>query len=438
MCCKKYWSKRLLNWSLKSSGLGFVLLLAFTCAAQEDSIPTYKGAIQKNKSNLYKNIVNNGIIGNLNQPLSIDTEDQYLSAFWSIALTGYRNKAIDEKIKSCFLQLDKTSANFQKGLIELAYSTYPKQFTAPIKQLFQKTTDAKILALSAEYLLQSNPKAIDRSLLLKRAVALMKTPVDTDVLNQLLVRYPIQPIAKNKIDWTVLNSTQWLPKNAVLMISFQRKNRQYPGLVLVRDTAGKFVQDDSGKIFSVPQLAKSVSNLPGYFSNANTPQGLFRMFGFAVSKSNFIGPTPNIQLTLPVETSIQHFFNDSTITDTIWSVQWYQKCLPEKWRNNVEMYETFMAGKIGRNEIIAHGTTVDPEWYANQPYYPLTPTQGCLCTKEIWSAVNGKRTESDQIKLVNALKKAGGPNGYCLVIEVNDQQKNITLAEILQLLKIKL
>jgi hypothetical protein len=96
-----------------------------------------------------------------------------------------------------------------------------------------------------------------------------------------------------------------------------------------------------------------------------------------------------------------------------------------------------MAGKIGRNEIIAHGTTVDPEWYAQQPFYPLTPTQGCLCTKEIWSAVNGLRLQSDQIKLVNAIKKAGGANGYCLLIEIDDQQKPVSLKEIIQRLKLK-
>jgi hypothetical protein len=43
--------------------------------------------------------------------------------------------------------------------------------------------------------------------------------------------------------------------------------------------------------------------------------------------------------------------------------------------------------------------------------------------------------ESDQQKLVNALKAAGGPNGYCIVIEIDDQQKPVSLSDILPYLK---
>jgi hypothetical protein len=58
-----------------------------------------------------------------------------------------------------------------------------------------------------------------------------------------------------------------------------------------------------------------------------------------------------------------------------------------------------------------------------------------LATKEIWSNVDGKRMETDQQKLVDALKKAGGANGYCIVIEIDDQQKPVSMDEILSLLK---
>ena len=101
------------------------------------------------------------------------------------------------------------------------------------------------------------------------------------------------------------------------------------------------------------------------------------------------------------------------------------------------LYESFYAGKAGRTEIIAHGTTINTDYYRNQSFYPLTPTQGCLCTREIWSTVNGKRVESDQQKLVDALKVAGGANGYCMVIEIDDQQKPVSINEILPYLKNK-
>lgn len=91
------------------------------------------------------------------------------------------------------------------------------------------------------------------------------------------------------------------------MFSIQRKNRDYPGMVVIRNKEGNFVRDTGNKIFSVPQLARSMSNLPGYLTNGNTPEGIFKMHGFSVSLNKFIGPSPNIQLSLPVEMRPQQF-----------------------------------------------------------------------------------------------------------------------------------
>jgi hypothetical protein len=45
--------------------------------------------------------------------------------------------------------------------------------------------------------------------------------------------------------------------------------------------------------------------------------------------------------------------------------------------------------------------------------------------------VDGRRIKSDQQKLVNAVKAAGGANGYVVVIEIDDKQKAVSLADIL-------
>ena len=156
------------------------------------------------------------------------------------------------------------------------------------------------------------------------------------------------------------------------------------------------------------------------------------MHGFDVSMSSFIGPTANIQLSMPVETSIQNFLCDSAISDTIWNIDYYKQLIPPGLKDYLPLYYSYYAGLAGRTEIIAHGTTIDPNIYLNKPYFPLTPSQGCLCTKEIW---NGKRLESDQQKLVNALLKAGGANGYCVVIELNDKQSAVTLEDVRLFLK---
>ena len=143
----------------------------------------------------------------------------------------------------------------------------------------------------------------------------------------------------------------------------------------------------------------------------------------------------HIQLMMPYETSPNYFLNDPAITDTVWTEDLYKKLIPKNLKDYLPLYESFYASKAGRTEIIAHGTTVNPDYYISQPYYPLTPTEGCLCSKELWSSVDGKRIESDQQKLVNALKAAGGASGYCIVIEIDDQQKPLTPNEILPFLK---
>jgi hypothetical protein len=212
------------------------------------------------------------------------------------------------------------------------------------------------------------------------------------------------------------------------MYSIQRKNRNYPGIVLVRNANGDFIKDSSGRVFNIPQLARSITNLPGYISNGNTPQGIFFMYGFGVSMSSFIGPSANVQLAMPFETSIKKFLGDSSIVDSVWNIDYYNKLIPRELRHYLPLYYSYYSGQAGRTEIIAHGTTVDPNFYLNQPYYPLTPSQGCLCTKEIW---NGKRIESDQQKLVNALLQAGGANGYCIVIELDDKQAPVCINDLL-------
>ena len=94
------------------------------------------------------------------------------------------------------------------------------------------------------------------------------------------------------------------------------------------------------------------------------------------------------------------------------------------------MTEAFYAGKIGRTEIIAHGTTIDPEYFKDKPYYPLTPTLGCLCAKELWNVTTGKLLVSEQFNLYSAFLSTPGNKGYLIVVNLDDQQKAVTREEI--------
>jgi hypothetical protein len=411
------------------------LVFLFPTFSQTDSSNLFfKGATREKRNTLYRNIVQNTITKNLSLPLTVDTEENWMDAFGAIELLRYQSPWINGRITLAIDSIEKRSPSYQRALLELIFSSYPNQFVRQVSTLLNNCDDAKVFAMAVAYRIQNNLPPFVDSKMENKISQLIKNKKDEAIVQQLLYGINAPTSQQKKLPISDIISPRFLKKQTVLF-SFQRKNRNYPGLALIRDTAGNFIKDENGNVFSVPQLARSISNLPGYLTNGNTPQGIFWMHGFNTSRTSFIGPTSNIQLSMPFETSLRHFFNDTNIDDTTWTEEWYKKLLPNNLANYLPLYESFYAGKAGRSEIIAHGTTVDPGYYLGEKYYPQTPTLGCLCTKEIWSDEDGKRLESDQQKLVNALQNAGGAKGYCVVIEIDNAQKPITLEEILSLIQ---
>ena len=422
----------------KFSVLFFLLLCALQTTAQTDDAPVFKGGVKASREKIYNDIIKYGITRNLSLPLADSTEENWESAFDDLELINYKEPWVNDKIRMAFDGIEKRSTDFQRSLLEMLYALNNKAYVTQVNKLLQQTDNAKIFAMCGEYLIQCKAITPEFLFIVKGKSQQMLTDNDgktntiiacfmTSLAHAQSKKNAALPI-KDCLDKKYL-------KNNVVLYSIQRKNRNYPGIVIIKDGNGNFVRDDKGNIFSVPQLARSISSLPFYLTNGNTPQGIFRMHGFEVSRSQALGPTQNIQLMMPYEISVQKFLNDSSIADTGWVIERYKELLPGSWKKYFPAYETYYASKAGRTEIIAHGTTVDPEYYKGQPYYPHTPTEGCLCTKEIWSALDGKRTESNQQKLVDAINKAGGPDGYLIVIEIDDQQKPVSIDEILPYLK---
>ncbi|HQW84432.1 MAG TPA: hypothetical protein PK987_08230 [Ferruginibacter sp.] len=416
---------------LKRYAIFIFLITTFntTAFAQSENIPVALFTTQQNRIKEYRNLVNNSINKNLSLPLSDTTEEFWQDAFSALELLQYHSPWVDGSIRLAFDSLEKRSIIFQRSFLELVFANYPQQYASQVAVFLNQTTNSRLFAMCSEYLLMNNSNENFKDLILKRINELILLKKDT-VLN------PYFTVLQNKlllpeksISVSSLTGSSFL-KGQIVLFSFQRKNRNFPGLSMVRKKNGEFLQDENGVYFSVPQLARSISNMPGYISNGNTPQGIFKMIGFGKSAGNFIGPTENIQMVLPFEKSED--VPDSTTQNF---GKTYSSLIPALCRDVYSFYEAWYAGLAGRTEIIAHGTTVNPAYYKNQPYFPLTPTQGCLCTKEIWSEENGRRLESDQQKLVNALKTVGGAIGYCVVVEIDDTEKPVLLKDILPYLK---
>ncbi|MEO6583386.1 MAG: hypothetical protein ABIO05_03630 [Ferruginibacter sp.] len=414
-----------------------VFLLTFflwqSCQAQVG--PVYKDATKDNREKLDKHLREKTIHKNLSTALNESTEDRWEDAFYALALLQFKNAFIESKIKEAVTAMPNRSIDFQRSLITLLYDSYPGLYAAEVRNLLLSTTDAKLAAICGEYLLLAATLPADKKALLLMVKSKKSAGMDGPHLQQLEYNITNSSTNINTPSIHTLLAKNYL-KGEVLLISFQRKDRNYPGLVMVRDTAGRFVKQDDDKFFAVPQLARSINNLPGYLTNGNTPEGILRMDGFEVSGIGMIGPSTNVQLTLPFEFKAGHFYKDSTLIDSAGSLLLYNKLLPQNFRTYYPMQQAFFAGKAGRSEIIAHGTTVDPAYYAGLPYYPLTPTMGCLCTMELWSSVDGKRVISDQQLLANAITKAGGPHGYAIVVNIDDKKQAVLLNDILPFLKL--
>ncbi len=417
----------------------FVFIFSFLqlSVSAQYNVPLYTSyTTDAARAKMKDGLINYSISKNFSIPLSDSTEENWEEAFDAMEVMEYSTPYTQSKVRSAFDSIENRSISFQRALLEVAYSNYPGKFLSHAEFLLQKTTDPKIFAMCAEYLMQGNKSEIVKENISKKLIEKFSdTAYKNPILYMLQTRLSPDKIHSYSISKILpeIFSRNFLPHQEV-MYSLQRKNRDYPGMVIIRNADGDFVRDSTGKIFTVTQLARSITNLPGYLTNGNTPQGIFKMYGFKVSMGNFIGPTANVQMGMPVELSLQKFFDNEAILDSTWTIDYYKNLIPKNLQDFLPLYESYYAGLAGRSEIIAHGTTIDPSYYLGKPYYPLTPTEGCLCTKEIW---NGKRIESDQQKLVNGLLKAGGANGYCVVIEIDNKQAPVVLNDVLPFLSIK-
>ena len=399
-------------------------------AAAQNRVGLFKDALKENREKFYKKIVS-GITKNLTLPFTTENEDQLSNAFYSISLVKYKSVFVDKKIDSAVKTMLLRSTEYQTALLNLINSDYPNKYAAYIFTLFKNTKDIKLMAMAANYLLPTATPIQVKTMQLQTNAQLAQRPDDAVLyeLSEHIKIYNKKIIAPSIKTFFAKN---YLP-GQILVFSFQRRDRNYPGLAMVRNAMGEFIKNADGNYFSVGQLARSASNMPGYISNGNTPQGFFKMNGFDTSKSFFIGPTTNIQLSMPHE--YHHVIIDGKLIDTSWSLQQYKDLLPDNFKNYHPMYGTFFAGKAGRTEIIAHGTTIDTCFYTNEPYAPYTPSAGCLCTKEIWNNKTGFLQISDQLLLTQAIQKSGGPHGYLIVMELDDKKVPVTLADIRSYLK---
>lgn len=310
--------------------------------------------------------------------------------------------------------LARRDPNDQRALLTAARTLYATEAQVQVQALLPQLTASKPFAIAAYTLRAANPGYAEfiRDLVPRqfpqwrddaRLVALMQDVATT--------RPPQPPLAE------LLAAP--LRMGFPVIYSLQRPGRADMGRVLVRGADGRFVRGTDGSLFSQPQLALSRSGLPGTITNGNTPQGLFTVVGAGTATNPNIGPTPYLHSKLPVEATPAEFEHGGA--PLAWSEGVYESFLPPSWRADPGIKEAWLAGRAGRDELLIHGTTINPAYYTGASYFPGTPQQGCLISNEDWDAASGRLLASRQLSLAQAYAAASPRQdlaGYLVVVDV--------------------
>jgi hypothetical protein len=375
-----------------------------------ESLQYAKGTIKE------RNLFKNRLLKNINQLVLADTTQKINSSTWSKGLWAMTYLLDSNHTNSQFLTyaLSKyfsLSTFLQQQLLETVYTIEPKKITATLVVIAQQDTVLKHLLMCNAYAKRNGNTQIE---------ALLPKYNYTNLALYEAYNFDIKhnkPLTQSQIQSIVFSNTA---TTYPYIISLQPKHRNSEGIALIKNVDGHFIKDSvTQKPIIIPQLARSINALPWYISNGNTPQGIYAILGTGMSNIELIGKTPNLQLLMPCECPAYRFLHSNDSSDIVLSADNLIAHFPFL-KEGTGLLESYYASKAGRTEIIAHGTTTNPEYYRNKMYYPNTPTMGCLSAAEIYDGGTGKCTQSNQLILVNYFLKTGFTKGYLLVIDVDD------------------
>lgn len=306
---------------------------------------------------------------------------------------------------------------YQRALLTAAHALYAADSAPLLWPLLPQLTMSKPFAIASYSLLQADPDAAPRllALLPQQFPAWAEDPRLSALMQRLQPSHAAPPPLSELL-------AAPLRPGFPVVVSLQRPGRQQMGLVLVRAADGRYVRDAAGRLFAQPQLALARSGLPGTITNGSPPQGVFTIVGAGTATNPNIGPTPYLHSKLPVEATPAEFEHvDATAGASDWSEALYDSYLPESWRGWAPFKEAWLAGRAGRSELLIHGTTINPDYYAGTSWFPGTPQQGCLISNEDWESASGQLRASRQLTLAQVYARAGTREdlaGYLLVVEV--------------------
>lgn len=410
----------------------FALALAAWSTLQADSLNVYSPFVRSERPNLTRLLTEENILAPLQAGLAPGREYQWVTACYAMQLLEHRSITARQALFQVLSFEASPFLSLQRAALEAAFALYPKEFGVEIKKISDSTQDIAVFSAAALYLLRLNNQKNNRDTLIAKLYKKFGNRLDDPTLLCLMHDLAESAVTKrfSHGDWLALLRHSFGP-NQPIIISMHRHNRDYPGITIIKKPDGSFLRNPDGSLFYINQLARSLCALPGYMKHGNTPQGIYSIQSIENTDSDYIGPSPALVLSLPYEINYCAFIHQKSCSDTAWTLTKYSRLLPAGWRDYFPMQEAFYAGQAGRSDIMAHGSALDPALYRGKPYYPFTPSLGCVTAFEAWRDRDGQLTISDQQALIRAYQAAGGNNGYFILVEKDHGAGPITWQEII-------
>ena len=370
----------------------------------------------------------------LGKPFDAVSDEELPAALEAMALFRWDASSLRPALLQALSGLSQKTVDYQRAVLTGAHTLFWQDAAPQVMAVLPQINTPKEFAIGANTVLRASDLPPLRAEL--RSLMLRQFPQWDRIAQLIALERRLRPEPANDLaERPALSDLLRAPikPGYPVVYSLQRHNRAYPGLALVRGADGRFVRRADLSLFAVSQLAMAKSRLPGTITNGNTPQGLFVIKGTVSATNVWIGPTPALQSKLPIEASRQEFEHldpglDSPVN--VWDESQYWSYFPKSWQGFAPLREAWLAGLAGRDEIWLHGDTVNPDYYRNTSYFPFAPSAGCMVAIETWSKEDGTLLQSDQLNLVKALATTGSLQAYLVVVNIDDRQLPVALADV--------
>lgn len=402
-----------------------ILIICFNPILSQNKIDItelYSKFAKKENRIKFERELKTSIDTSLSKPLIKENIKLIHKALNNASLYFIKNDLVEYSIKNIFNNYKTLNNKLLFRTIQTAYNLYPGKFINEVEKIYNETNDSFVYSAAVVYLLNSKGYENIHTDLINKFGVFKNDPVllmlEYFLNDKKLNTPPLLDLVKHKFG-----------NNKTIVYSFQRKDRNFPGITLIKAPNGKFVRNEDSTIFYIPHLALSANGFPGFLKNGNTAQGIYSIQKYYYSPTEEIGPSPVLLSRIPYEIEPVKFYHGG-INKNRWNIDDYKNLLPDSWKEYLPVYESYYAGLSGRRVIVAHGNADDPAFYNDKRFSPFTPTQGCLSSIEVWND-KGRLIKSDQIKLMNAFFSTGELYGYLIVVDINDIKEPVTIEELL-------